>query len=449
MSAISRARRWPWLLLVAVMLVGLGSVVVDRLRSRPGPPDPLPAEVKPWFGPKTHAEALAAADLAIAGGRERLGIAPHEWLRMEMLARALVTRYRLSGSYADLAEADALLDKAMASIPSPGGPSLSRAEVSVQVHRLEAAEAGLTRFAAQAAEPEAEEAAAVWNLRGDIAFQRGQMNAARTDYAKAQDLDNNAAVALRQANLELHGGNAELARRRVNAVLRAPKLSRAVKAQVALQRAAIAYATGDWKAAGVWVRFADAFFPGHWLAQAHLAQQQALEGDVNGAIARYTAIAERTGLPEVMDALAHLLRLQGRGAESRRWADKAGPLWAERMRLLPEAAALHVAEHELALGDPARALVIAKADAARRPHGAALVLLARAQLLTGDAKAALATLDQAQATGWHTAQIWAERADVLDALGQEGEAEDAREEAIALNPRAADPAAQYIWFGHD
>lgn len=441
--------KWPWILLAAVFLVTAASIGFDKYKARQGPPDPLPAEIKPWFGPRNQAELEQAALVGVDGARARLALGPDQWLRQEVLARALVRRFRASGSYADLAEADALLDKGMAGAPFPAGPSLSRAEVSVLVHRFDAADKGLARFFAQVGEPDDGESAGAWSLKGDLAFQRGDMKAARLAYARAEEYDNNAAVALRQSMLALRTGDAALARRRVNAVLRAPKLSRYVKSQIALQRVTVAYGTGDWKAAGIWARFADGFFPGNPLAMAHVAQQQALEGDVADAVRRYEAIVAKAPLPEIMDALAFTLRLQGRGAESRQWADKAASIWAERYRLMPEAAAAHLVEHELALGDPAKALPVAKADAARRPHGASLILLARAQLLTGDAKGALATLERAEKTGWRTAGLYLALADVHTALGDTDAADDAREEALDLNPKATDPAARYIWFGHD
>lgn len=448
-TASGRTARWPWLLLLAVLLVGAGAIAFDKWKSRQAPPDPLPSEIQPWFGPRSQAELEQAAMVAVDGARASLTLAPDQWLRQEMLARALVKRFRATGSYADLAEADALLDKGMAGAQAPAGPSLSRAETSLLAHRLDTAEKGLARFFAQVGEPDAEEAAGAWSVRGDIAFQRGDIKAARLAYARAEELENNAAVALRQSMLALRSGDADLARRRVNAILRAQRLNRWVKAQVALQRATIAYATGDWQAAGTWAQFADKFFPGHPLTQAYVSQQQALDGDVAGAIARYEAIVAKAPLPEVMDALAFTLRLQGRGAESRVWADKAAALWAERLRVLPEAAAAHVIEHELALGDPARALPIARADAKRRPHGASLILLARAQLLTGDAKGALASLERAEDSGWRSAGLYLALADAHTALGDEDAASDAREDALDLNPKATDPAARYIWFGHD
>ncbi len=441
--------RWPWLLLAAVIIVLAASYGWQRWSHRHGPPDPAPGEVTPWFGPRNQQEAVNAATVQIDGGREREKSDKTDWLHMEILGDALVGRYRLTGSYADLAEADKVLDRAIGMAEFPAGPSLSRAALSVTLHRLDDATKALTRFDAQKASPHSEEASSALALRGDIAMQRGDYATAREDYAKAEAAANNAGLALRQSMLSLRTGDPELARRRVNAVLRGKRLTRLAKAQAAIQRATVAYAVGDWTTAGRWARFADSFFPGNWLNEAFVAQQAAVEGRPDEAARRYADIANRTNAPEVMDALAHLLRLEGKGQESRAWADRAAAIWAERLQALPEAAAAHVIEHELAVGDPRRALDLARQDATRRPHGATLALLARAQLLTGDPAGALATTERAEKGGWRSALLLMQKAEALDALGRGDDAEDARKAALKINPKAADPAARFVWFGHD
>ena len=146
--------KWPWILLAAVFLVTAASIGFDKYKARQGPPDPLPSEIAPWFGPRNQGELEQAALVGVDGARARLALGPDQWLRQEVLARALVRRFRASGSYADLAEADALLNKGMAGAPFPAGPSLSRAEVSVLAHKLDAADKGLARFFAQVGEPD-------------------------------------------------------------------------------------------------------------------------------------------------------------------------------------------------------------------------------------------------------------------------------------------------------
>jgi Flp pilus assembly protein TadD len=94
-------------------------------------------------------------------------------------------------------------------------------------------------------------------------------------------------------------------------------------------------------------------------------------------------------------------------------------------------------------------LVIAKDDASRRPHGATLAALARAQLLTGDPSGALATIERARKGGWSSSLLLLQQAEANDALGRGDDAASAREEALKLNPHITDPAARFIWFGHD
>jgi len=235
----------------------------------------------------------------------------------------------------------------------------------------------------------------------------------------------------------------------VEALVARPRQQPATLAALMLQRANLAYVVGDWVEAGRWVGAAQRTFPGWWLADAYAAQQFALAGRTNEAIRAYGTVAARTGRPEVMDALAHLLRLQGRGAESRAWAAKAAAGWAERAALFPEAVAHHRAEHELAVGSASRALALAQADAKVRPHAPNLVLLARALLSAGRPRQALGALDGADAQGWVSASQAMARAEVAAALGDTAASEAARAKALAINPRAADPRARLIWFGHD
>ena len=216
-----------------------------------------------------------------------------------------------------------------------------------------------------------------------------------------------------------------------------------------LRRAQLDLWRGDWTGAGRWVGAAQRAFPGWWLADAHAAQQFALAGRTDEAIRAYMIVARRTGRPEVMDALAHLLRLQGRAGESRAWAARAAAKWAAIGAAFPEAVAHHRAEHELAVGSAAQALVFAQADAAARPQAPNLVLLARALLAAGRAREALGLLDRADAQGWVSANQHLTRSEVLAALGQSGASDAARGAAEALNPRATDASARLVWFGHD
>lgn len=440
--------RWPVLFaLAAVLTIGVGAAW-DRLPTGNGRSSLDPTTLRAGFGPANSIAARNRAEAALAGAREAYAAAPGEWLRGEGLARALVARWRLGGDYTDLAEADRLLDRGLTQAPDPAGPVLSRAMVSVLVHRLDQAETALARAERWAA-PDPVDTAGAAALRGDIALQRGELDEARQNYARALRIDDTPGIGVRAAMLAAYRGDRAEAARALETLLARPRLSPGALAELMLLRANVAYSGGEWAEAGRWIGAAQRAFPGWWLADAYAAQQFALAGRTGQAIRAYEIVARRTARPEVSDALAHLLRLEGRGEASRAWAAKAAAGWEARARLFPEAVIHHRAEHELAVGSAARALALAQADAAARPQAPNLVLLARTLLSAGRARAALAALDRADAQGWVSAGQYMARAEVLAALGDGAGSEVAKARAEAINPRAADPRARLIWFGHD
>ena len=121
----ARAIRWPWLLLIAVVLVTVLGVASDRFQRDVPKPTLDPATLRPGYGPATFAAALASARRHLEGARVGYDHAPGEWLRGEVLARALIAHWRLAGDYGDLAEADRLLDQGLDQAPQPSGPATS------------------------------------------------------------------------------------------------------------------------------------------------------------------------------------------------------------------------------------------------------------------------------------------------------------------------------------
>lgn len=449
-AAAGSARRGltVWSLLATAALAAGAVIALDRVVDLRGDSQAValdPAELRPGFGPRNHAEALARADQGVATMRSRLERHPGDWLHMEGVARALVARYRLTGSYADLDEADKLLDRAIAVPPWPAGPALSRAAVALTLHKLDAAEAGLKRFDAFVVPAAAEEQLEARSIRCEIAFQRGQLDAARELCGGGDSLG----LRLRQANMAAKSGDTAEAARIVEALLRQPRQSPSTLAVLAMQRASIALARGDWPAAGRWSRFAEKVFPGYWLSEAFVAQQYALEGNIAEARRRFADIARRTGNPDVLDALAALAEAEGDHAEARAWVARAGRVWDERKNLLPLATATHYAEYALAYGEPTRALALTREDYERRPFSTPTANYARALIHNGQPEAALAVLRKAFAQGWNTAPMRLEESLALRALGRQADAEKALRDARALNPRITERGQDFVFFDQD
>jgi len=439
---------WHWLAaagLVAVAVVGL-----DYQLDRPAEPvdvrsDTEPAALRPGTGPATFAEALGHADREVAGTRANLELHPGEWLRMEEAARALFSRYRLTASAADLAEANRLLAEAMDIAPPPAGPNLSRAAVALAAHDLDAAEHALDAFDASRSPALAAEQVEARSMRCEIAYQRGRLAEARRLCAGSDDLG----LVLRRANLAARSGDTAEAVRLVDGLLRRPGLSPQTLATLALQRGSVALAEGDWQASGRWVRAADSVFPGYWLSEAYLAQQHALEGGRDEARRRYAALAARTGNADVLDALARLALAGGRAEEARDWARRARAAWEERSRRLPLAYASHYSEHLLLNGERGAALAMAAEDYRRRPHAATITHYAFALWRNGEAERALEVVRTGEEAGFLTADMKLAEAVALGSLGRAGEAGQAMAAARRLNPRIDSPGQQFVAFAQD
>jgi tetratricopeptide (TPR) repeat protein len=439
-------RRWLVQWLVLVVLAAGGVALAERLLDRPprlADPAPLdPAALRPGYGPRNYAEAIAAANERVASWRARASREPTDWLFLEGLAEAFSARFRLSGDFADLAEADRLLGEAMARAPWPSGPVFARAAVSLSAHRLDAAQAALQRVGSWAVPPSVDERQTLVSIRCEIALQRGRLYDAEQLCASGEG----SIIRLRQANIAAKAGAFAEAARIVEGVLRKPRLGRDVLAVLALQRASIALESGDWAESGRWARAADRIFPGYWLAEAYVAQQCALEGRSAEAAERFRRLAERTGNADVIDAYLQLLQRQGRKQEAAAWRARADRAWRERMRLLPEAGAAHYAVHLFAYGDPREALELAELEYRRRPTASAAVTLAAALTREGRVEAALAILRATEARGWNTAELKREQASLLRALGRDEGAARAWQAAVALNPRIGDPAQRLVLF---
>ncbi len=431
--------RW-WRLAALVILAGFAVLAIDRLRDRPA----ARAE-----DPRDYAAALAAADAAVALGDKRTARAPQGWTNHDMLARALLRRARLTGSFDDLARADAAATRGLAVAPQQAGPALTAAIVAMAAQRLAAVEPLLQRFDTAAAPKTAADRAEAEALRGDLALHSGQYDAAAAAYTRAATLAPGGVLA-RQAALARGRGDLAAADAALRGALAATP-GRQDRAMLLLQRGGVALAAGRWHAAAALFAEAEGIFPGWWLVAAHRAQMLALRGDLEGANRAYRAIIGRTAQadPVVMDALAALCFERGDLPDGQVWAAQAAAVWDRRLLQLPEASQAGAAAHALAAGDAARALDLARRNLAARPTGEAQLLLATVQLANGDAVAAVATVEALTAGGWRTATQYVVLADALALLDRGAESEAARQAALAINPKALDVTPSLLWFGAD
>ena len=443
-------RLWIFVALAAAAILILSAIT--WMSDRPVPAErtyPPVASLKPGYGPRNYTEALKSANDHLALGVQDIKRGPDEWAFQEQYARALLARYRLSGSFDDLAKAGETLDSAMQNAPRGSGPMLTDAVYNFTVHRNSEVAPILDRFMATAVPPDISDQAETIAMRGDVAFYAGRYTAALQKYREAAKLADNAGIAYRMAQYYKKTGQPNAALRefaRAGSLEARP--SPKFLSSLLLQSGTIELERGNWDAAEDYFRKADRAFPGYWLGQAHLAQMIALRGDYARAARYYEDIIARSGSPEVMDALAALTRMQGDGAKSRAWSERAGAIWCQRTMQLPQAAYAHAVDHELVFGERTRELELAQANYSNRPYGDSAVLLGWALIANNRPRDAAALLEKVNASRWDVAQQHSALAEAYDMLGMADKSQAERAKALALNPHIFDAAVPLIWFGH-
>ncbi|MBX9731117.1 MAG: hypothetical protein K2X59_07300 [Sphingomonas sp.] len=401
------------------------------------------------YGPKDFPAALLLANNAVALGEERVAYRGQDWLNQEVYARALMGRARLAPSFDDLATAGEALAKGKAAAIPGSGPMLTDAVYNLTVHRLApiSADLAIVEHAAVPADPgDLAEAKA---LHGDVAFFRGDYAKAIGLYRASAQISNSPGTLFRIAQWQKKTGRfddamASFAQAAAINDRRTPQFM----ANVYLQSGIVDLERGNWQAAEIWFRKADRMFPGYWLIEAHLVQMWALRSHLAKAAQGYRRIIARSPQPDVIDALAALYRAQGNGAATRQWAARSQAIWAKRLQQLPQAAYGHALEHELVLGNPATALTLARQNMVARPYGDSITMLGWALLANNRPAEARDLLEALNRTEWRTAQQYVALSQAYAMLGDGNRSDTARNAALTINPRAFDPAAPLIWFGH-
>jgi tetratricopeptide (TPR) repeat protein len=371
-------------------------------------------------------------DAAIEAGLELAAKRPDDGLLPVELVSLYQERAHLTGDYDDYRHAERLLERHAAAARSSAPYCLARARLHFSLHRLEQAGAALDACPATA---EASEVAA---LRGDIALYSGRYREAEATF---RALANDPGLPQHFVRLALLrskvGAPAEAAALLEAAERRYHGVSATMKAWLKLQRGLVALDRGRFDEALAMYRLAGDALPGWWLVDEHVAQVASLRGDPRTAKSLYAGVVERTQAPEFMDALARIEREEGRAARAHELLQRARAIHEKRLSDFPEAAAGHALDHFLQEhGDSRRALALAQANFANRPHGEAAIALARAWMLTGKPERALPVVEAQLEAGWDTPEAHWVLAQALQRAGKPERAADARARALRMNPES-------------
>jgi tetratricopeptide (TPR) repeat protein len=295
----------------------------------------------PAASPMTYDREVARLTEGVESLRERAAARPASWLERERLAGALIERGRVTGSFDDWAAAEAALDEAFAGAPEGAGPFLTRARLDFTLHRFDRVEASLVAEERRLLLDDPARAG-ILALRADVLLQQGRTAEAVAGFE--------AALALHEAPDCL--ARLALAERKAKNAVRAEALYREAQAKdhgapawarawLHLQLGLLDLDAGRPDDALAHYADAEAELSGWWLVDEHMAQALAAVGRSEEAARLYAGVAERTGRPAPMNALAALERKFRDFDEAKRWTERAHRAEHEVAARFPEAAHGH------------------------------------------------------------------------------------------------------------
>lgn len=442
-----RLRWWQWLLYILGPAALIGGVVAwNSSELWSSSPTELPALFPD--AQNDWAEHVAAIDRAVASNRHRAAQEPTDWISPSAAAAALLDRAQLTGRWQDLQAAESALATAMARAPASAAPHPLAARMALALHRNAAIEPALQAATVDLTFAQAPNQSDAAMLRGDVALYGGDWRRADALYARAQALADDPSIRLRRALIVERTGDPDAAIAAIIAATYATERpSRRLLSLAAARIGNVELGRGNWDAASGWYARADRYLPGDWRIVSLRLQMQAVNGDLAGATRGMAALARRHDLPQLWDALAEWQGAAGDVTGAAASSARATSGWQQWLAHYPEAAWVHAAEHDLAVGDTASALVHARANYASRPYGDAAILLALALSANGNVDGARALLARSTATGWRSVESDRLAFELAALAGDTDAAETARAAALARNPRAFDPAMRLVRFG--
>ena len=400
------------------------------------------------YGPSTFAQALKASERDLLLAKQRTERAPGQWLSHSSLAMNHLVRAQLTGEFDALLLADRSLGASIELAPAGSPPAVEASTINLSLHRYPSALSFIETYEGFAARFDPAERAEMRGQRGEVAFYSGDYALAKDHFEAAYSQSETPNNIFRLANWHKYAGSFDQA---IALYAKGAKDPRFATPQMLstyhLQIGALELQRGNWEEAEAYFQKADALFPGHWLAQAHVAQMLAVRGKFIRAEALYSDIIERHANPDVMMALADLKEFQGQDALASDLRKRAAMIFDERLDQLPEAYFDHALDLALSSGANARALELARANFDTRPYGDAEMALARSLSASGDPERAMEILRDVEASGWKSVELYLDLAEASRLLGDESAAKRYEETALQMNPRALDPRADLLAFG--
>lgn len=276
----------------------------------------------------------------------------------------------------------------------------------------------------------------VTGLRTDLLIESGEFTAARTLCETELKKRREWPMLARLAQVNTLVGRA----READALYQEAEGTLTVKqmrvlAWVEVQRGRLAASHGKWDEAEAHYLSAEQAYAGLWSVAAGRAEAAGAQGRYAEAIALYEKLAERTGRPELFQALGDLYRFSGNAEEAKTWQERALVGYrasADRGEVLYFH---HLAEFYADVrGDGEVATTWARRDWELRPGPRTRQSLAWALYRKGAISDALKEINAALSSGLQTAHLFEQAARINAAAGRDDEAKRLWAKAASLNP---------------
>jgi tetratricopeptide (TPR) repeat protein len=206
-------------------------------------------------------------------------------------------------------------------------------------------------------------------------------------------------------------------------------------AWVELQRGVLKLRQGRF--ADAWAHYdrADRAYSGYWLVGDHKAECLGAQGKFAEAAALYERVVERVPRPEYQQALGELYELTGQPEEAAAWNERALAAYLSAA----DRGGVHYYHHLVDFYadvqmDGREAVKWARKDIELRRNFSTLSALAWALYRAGEFAEALATMNQALASGATDAHLFYQAAQVHQSVSGNGDGERYLRRAAELNP---------------
>jgi tetratricopeptide (TPR) repeat protein len=385
--------------------------------------------------PPTHAQRLAELDRRIDGSLA-LTERNDSSLGFDRAAGLMMVRAHLTGDHEDHARAEQLVERAFGIVLPDVGPYMTRAQLNLEVGRLDRVDADFERHRRQLGKGKRERADDAL-FAAELAFQRGRYHDALAGYREALELRETADGLARLGVYHWKTGRFDEATAALTkAIAHDPPAAPDELARMHLTLGRMDLDRGRYAEALAHYRDADGQLRGYWLVEQHTAEVLLLQGETAQAEAIHRDLVARTESPEILDTLAELHYARGDQRTAAQLVARARRGHEQHLGRFAEAAYGHALEHFLAYADdPVRTLAMAEHNHAVHATPEAKLLLARARLATGDVAGARVVVSEAIESPWSTVGFHVAAAEILRAVGDEARASEQQARAHAINPR--------------